>query len=541
MTLPSLNLLAASILIASQFSTQVLANPLPQDVVLASTQELVRANDAEVATLNPIKAEGLPEMHVVRDLFEGLVIQDAEGNVIPGVAERWDNQNNQEFTFYLRKNAKWSNGDPVTANDFVYSLRKAVDPNTASPNAWYLKLTEMVNAEEIIEGKKSPDTLGVQAIDDHTLKIRLSKPVPYFLAMTGHTAMMPIHKASVLANPDSWARPGNLVSNGAFILDGWVVNEKITLKRNPNYWDNQDTRLDKVTYIPFESQMAAYNRYRSGEVDITSDVPAQMANKLAKELPDAYQVSPLLCTYYYAFNTEREALKDPKIRQALSYSIMRDVVTTGITNSGHLPAYTFAHKDVAGFSASLPDYANLTQKERDDKAKALMIEAGFDQSNPLTLNLLYNTSESHKSIAVGIASMWNKTLGVNVTLENQEWKSYLDSRKAGEFDVLRASWCGDYNEASTFLSLFTSDNDRNFAFYANPDYDAVLDKAQTETDQTKRSALYDEAESILATDMPIAPIYYFMQARLVRPNVGGVPKHNAEGRIYSKDIYIKKL
>ncbi|GAD88810.1 putative ABC transporter substrate-binding protein [Vibrio halioticoli NBRC 102217] len=541
MTLPSLSMIATSVLLATQILPQAQANPLPQAGELAAKQELVRANDAEVATLNPLNAEGMPEIHVVRDLFEGLVIQDGDGNVIPGTAERWDNQNNKVFTFYLRKDAKWSNGEPVTAQDFVYSLRRAVNPKTASPNAWYLKLTEIQNAEDIIEGKKPVTDLGVQAIDEHTLRFTLSKPVPYFLAMTGHTVMMPINRKSVEAHPDTWARPGNLVSNGAFSLDAWVVNESITLKKNPLYWDSKDTHLNKVTYIPFENQMAAYNRYRSGEVDITSDVPAQMAQKLKTDLPDAYQISPMLCTYYYAFNTQREELKDPRVRKALSYTIMRDVVTHGITDSGHLPAYTFAHQDVAGFHATQPEYAKLTQKQRDQKAKALLEEAGYNAQHPLSLNLLYNTSESHKAIAVGIASMWSKTLGVDVTLENQEWKSYLESRKEGQFDVLRASWCGDYNEASTFLSLFTSNNDRNFAFYSNANYDAVMDKAQAETDQAQRNKLYDQAESILSADMPIAPIYYFMQARLVRPNVVGVPKHNAEGRIYSKDLYIKKM
>lgn len=529
-------LTALAIMCATAFSSQ--ASEF-EGVTLAKEQELVRGNDAEAATLNPLQAEGMPEMHVIRDLFEGLVIQDEFGNVIPGTAERWSNQDNQVYTFYLRQDAKWSNGDPVTANDFIYSLRRAVDPKTASPNAWYLKLTEIKNAQAIIEGKASPETLGVEAIDDHTLRFTLNKPVPYFLAMTGHTVMMPIHQKSVEAHPKDWAKPGNLVSNGAFTLNNWVVNEYIELVPNKNYWDAKDTHLSKVTYIPFENQLAAVNRYRAGEVDITSDVPAQMGIKLKKEMPEAYQVSPLLCTYYYAFNTKKPPLDNPKVRQALSYSIMRDVITQGITNSGNVPAFTFTHKDVAGFSATQPNYATLSQMERDKKAQMLTGNLALEQSKPL--HLLYNTSESHKVIATGVASMWHKTLDLDVELENQEWKAYLEARKSGDFDVLRASWCGDYNEPSTFLSLFTTGNDRNYAFYSNPEYDDLLNRAQHETDTQKRMALYDKAETILSEDMPIAPIFYYMQARLVRPNVGGVPLHNAEGRIYSKDLYIKKL
>lgn len=510
-----------------------------EGIALAKDQELVRGNDAEAATLNPLMAEGMPEMHVIRDLFEGLVIQDEFGNVIPGTAERWDNSNNQVYTFYLRKEAKWSNGDPVTASDFVYSLRHAVDPKTASPNAWYLKLTEIKNAGAIIEGKAPVETLGVQAVDAHTLRFTLEKPVPYFLAMTGHTVMMPIHRASVESHPNDWAQPGNLVSNGAFTLKSWVVNEAIDLAPNPNYWDAKDTHLTRVTYVPFENQLSAVNRYRAGEVDITSGVPPLMGLKLKKEMPEAYQMSPLLCTYYYAFNTKKPPLDKPEVRQALSYTIMRNVITQGITNNGNVPAFTFTHKDVAGFSATQPNYAALSQMERDIKAQQLFKSANHEPLH--SLNLLYNTSESHKVIATGIASMWHKTLDIDVELENQEWKSYLESRKSGDFDVLRASWCGDYNEPSTFLSLFTTGNDRNYAFYSNPEYDDVISRAQHEIDPKKRMALYDKAEAILSDDMPIAPIYYYMQARLVRPNVGGVPLHNAEGRIYSKDLYIKRL
>ncbi|WP_261815392.1 peptide ABC transporter substrate-binding protein [Vibrio gallicus] len=509
------------------------------DDFLAKDQELVRGNDAEAATLNPLQAEGMPEIHIIRDLFEGLVIQDRNGNVIPGTAQRWENTDNKVYTFYLRRDAKWSNGDPVTSSDFVYSLRRAVDPKTASPNAWYLALAEIKNAQQVIEGKLPPSALGVEALDAHTLRFTLNKPVPYFLAMTGHTVMMPIHRQSVEAHPHDWAQSKHLVSNGAFQLSHWVVNESINLVRNPYYWDAKSTHLTKVTYIPFENQMAAVNRYRTGEVDITSDVPAQMGAKLKKELPEAYQVTPLLCTYYYAFNTKRPPLDDPRVRTALSYSIMRNVLTQGITTTGNIPAYTFAHRDVAGFSATQPSYQQLSQQERDAKAQQIIKSAGISTTTPLTL--LYNTSESNKAIATGIASMWHKTLGLNIELENQEWKAYLDSRKNGDFDILRASWCGDYNEASTFLSLFTSDNHRNYAFYSNPDYDAIINQALLETDVNKRSRLYDKAEQMLSRDMPIAPIYYYMQARLVRPNIGGVPQHNAEGRIYSKDLYIMDL
>lgn len=531
-----------SIAIASIFAlsaTPSFAAQVPQGVNLAEQQILVRGNDAEAATLNPLKAEGMPEIHILRDLFEGLVIQDENGKVIPGVAERWDNEGNKRYTFYLRKEARWSNGDPVTANDFVYSLHKAVDPKFASPNAWYLKLTEMKNAKAIIDGELPVEKLGVKALDDYTLQFELETPIPYFISMTGHTSMMPLHKQTVEKYGEQWARPENMVSNGAFKIKQWVINERVDLERNPQYWDNKNTILNQVTYIPFESQISAMNRYMTGEVDITSDVPSQMAKKLKSEQPDAYRVTPLLCTYYYAFNTQHAPFDNVDVRKALSYAIKRDVITDGITNVGNLPAYTFAHKDVAGFNANQPEYSRLSQEEREKQAQALLSKAGFNKDNPVKGKLLYNTSESHKTIAVGIASMYSKSLGASISLENQEWKSYLSSRKAGDFDIMRASWCGDYNEASTFLSLFTSDNERNYAFYQNKSYDEVIEKAQLATDEVQRNKYYDQAEAMLARDMPIAPIYYYMQARLVRPNVGGYPMHNAEGRIYSKNLYIE--
>ncbi len=518
---------------------QACAAHVPPGTKLAKKQILVRGNDSEAATLDPMKAEGLTEMHIIRDLFEGLVIQDGNGNVIPGIASSWENKNNQIYTFHLRKNATWSDGTPLTAHDFVYSLRRAVNPESASPNAWYLKMTEIKNAGAIISGKKKVDTLGVKALDAHTLQFTLDKPVPYFIAMTAHTVMMPVPESTIKKYGDKWARPGHMISNGAFTLNNWVVNERVELKKNPHYWDSQHTVLTDVVYIPFENQMAAINRYMTGEVDITSDVPTQMAAKLRKDYPDAYRVTPLLCTYYYAFNTKHKPFDDVRVRKALSYAINRNIITRGVTDVGNVPAYTFAHKDVAGFQATQPPYASMTQEQRNREALQLLKQAGYDSKNPVKGTLLYNTSESNKSIAVAIASMWNKTLGTDITLENQEWKSYLVARKEGNFDIMRASWCGDYNEASTFLNLFTSDSEKNFAFYHNKAYDKAMNQAQTATQEKVKNTYYDEAEGILSKAMPVAPIYYYMQPRMVRPTIGGYPMHNAEGRIYSKDLYIK--
>lgn len=275
------------------------AKPETQEVKLADVQELVRGNGTEVASLDPHKTEGVPESNVIRDLLEGLVNQDANGNVVPGVAESWETTDNKTFTFHIRKDAKWSNGDPVTAHDFVYSFQRAVDPATASPYSWYMEYTKMKNAKEIIAGEKDKSTLGAKAVDDHTLVFELETAVPYFVMMMGHTTVKPIHKATVEKFGDQWTKPENFVGNGAYVLDKWVVNERLELKRNPQYWDDKNTVLNKVTYLPIENQVAEMNRFLSGEIQITNELPLEHFQRLKKEHPESVQVQGQLCTYYY--------------------------------------------------------------------------------------------------------------------------------------------------------------------------------------------------------------------------------------------------
>ncbi len=483
------------------------AADVPAGVNLADVQELVRGNGTEVASLDPHKVEGVPESHVLRDLLEGLVIQDAAGNTIAGTAESWSTDDNKTFTFKIRKDAKWSNGDPVTAHDFEYSFKRAADPATASPYAWYIEYTKMLNAKDIIAGKKSSSELGVKAVDDHTLVLETEVPLPYFVKMLAHTTMYPVHKATIEKFGDSWTKPGNFVGNGAYTLTDWVVNEKIVLERNSNYWDNADTAIDKVTFLPIENQNAEMNRFLSGEIDITYEVPNEQYRRLAKQYPENVVVSPNLCTYYYGFNTQKAPFDDVRVRKALSYTIDRDIVTKAILGQGQKPAYALTHSGITGFSPDLPEYAKMSQKEREAKAKELLTEAGFGEGKPLDFTLLYNTSENHKKIAVAIQSMWKKSLGgfVKVELENQEWKTYLDNSKQGNFDVRRAGWCADYNEASTFLSIAETENGSNDQKYSSKIYDDAMKKAATEAkSDEERNALYAIAEAQLAKDMPIA-------------------------------------
>lgn len=521
---------------ATSFST--LAADVPAGVKLAAKQELVRGNGTEVESLDPQKVSGVPESNVLRDLLEGLVNQDGNGALVGGVAESWETKDNKTWIFHFRKDAKWSNGDPVVAEDFVYTWRRLADPKTGSPYASYLEMTTMANAGDIILGKKSPETLGVEAVDKHTLKVTLDKPVPYFASMTVHTSLKPVNKKVVESLGDKWTSPANYVGNGAYTLDKWVVNERIVLARSKTYWDNDKTVLNQVTYLPIENQVAEMNRFLAGEVDVTYEMPNEHFKRLVKEYPEDVKVTPYLCSYYYEFNTTRAPFDNEDVRKALSYAIDRDVIAKFIVGKGETPAYNFTPLATNGLDVDMPQYSELSQKERVAKAKELLAKAGYGSDNPLKFDLLYNTSENHKKVAVAIASMWKKSLGVTAVLENQEWKSYLDTKRQGDFDVSRAGWCGDYNEASTFLAILRDGHSQNYPKYSSKSYDAQLDKALAAASDADRSAAYKGAEALLAKDMPIMPIYHYVNARLVNPKLGGYPEKNPEDNIFSKDMYI---
>ncbi|CAM3948311.1 peptide ABC transporter substrate-binding protein [Serratia silvae] len=517
-----------------------MAAQVPPGTSLAEKQEIVRHIKDEPASLDPIKAVGLPEAQVARDLFEGLVNQDAHGKVIPGVATRWQTSDNQTYIFTLRKDARWSNGDPVTAKDFVYSWQRLVDPKSLSPFAWFAQLAGIQNAEEIIAGKQPIDKLGVVAVDDHTLKVQLNKPVPYFVSLTANFSLFPVPKAVVEQYGNDWTKVGNLVGNGAFKLQERVVNEKLVLVPNDHYWDHKHTVLTKVTFVPINQESNATKRYQAGDIDITESFPKNMYQKLLKDIPDQVYTPDQLGTYYYAFNTQRAPTNDVRVRKALSYAIDRKIIAEKVLGTGEKPAYHFTPDVTAGFKPETSLLQQQSQEELNEQAKALMQAAGYGPNHPLKLTLLYNTSESHQKIAIAVASMWKQTLGVDVKLQNQEWKTYIDSRNTGNFDVVRASWVGDYNEASTFLSLLTSSHSGNIAKFNSPQYDRLLADASRETNPTALTADYNKAEQMIAAEAPIAPIYQYTNGRLIKPWVKGYPITNPEDVAYSQEMYILK-
>lgn len=489
----------------------------------AADNTLQRGNNAEPETLDVHKSSGVPEADIQRDLFEGLVAEAADGSLVPGVAESWTlSEDGKVYTFRLRKNAKWSNGDPVTAHDFVFSLRRGVDPAVGSSYAFIL--WPIANAEEITKGKvKEVGRMGVEAVDAHTLKVTLKAPTPYFIGMLTHHQAYPVHRKTLERHGDKWTRPGNMVSNGAYRLTEWVPQSHVRLERNPHYWDAADVSIDSVVFHPTEDKSTELKRFRSGELDITADVPPDQIAWVEKNLAAQFHNTAYLGTYYYALNLTKAPFRDrPGLRNALAMTIDREILTGKVTKGGEIPAYAWVPPGVNRYAGATVPWKGLSKAERLARAKKLYADAGYSKDNPLKVQILYNTSDSHKRIAIAISGMWKKALGVQTELFNQEWKVYLTTRKAKQFEVLRAGWIGDYNDANTFLELLKGTvGTMNPAGYANSEYDALMRKAESETDLEVRAKLMQKAENILLNDLPIIPIYHYTTQHMVSSRVKG--------------------
>ncbi|MFC3395422.1 ABC transporter substrate-binding protein [Brenneria rubrifaciens] len=518
-------------------SGAVSAAQVPAGVQLADKQELVRGNGSEPASLDPHKVESDVEANLIHDFFEKLVSVKDDGSISGGLAEKWEQQNHQVWTFHLRPDLKWSDGSPITADDVVFSWQRLADPKTLSPYQSYITSMYLRNAEDVTAGKKPPGALGIKALDKQTVQIELDRPLSYFLSMTDHFAVVTLPKAAIEKYGDKWTQPGNFVSSGPFTLSEWVVNERIVGKRNPRYWDNTHTILNKVTYLPIVSNTAEVNRYRAGEVDVTSTLPPHLFKSLKAELPDQVKVAPQLSTYYYKFNTQKPPFNDPRVRRALDLALDKTVIAEKVLGMGQVPAYSPLPAGMAGYISEQPEWAAWTQQQRNAEAKKLLSEAGYSAERPLKFNLLYNTSESHQRIAIAASSMWKQVLGVEARLKNQEWKTMLDTMRSGNFEVVRTSWQADYNEPSTYFDILRTGNSNNQGKFTHAKYDALLDQAVNADTLAARNTAYHQAEKILQQLVPLLPIYYYVHAQLVKPYIGGF-KPDLKAEIYSKDIYI---
>jgi oligopeptide transport system substrate-binding protein len=489
---------------------------------LAAVQILRRGNGTEPETLDPHRAEGVTAANVLRDLFEGLVTEAPDGTLIPGAAESWTlSDDGLVYTFKLQGKGRWSNGDPVTADDFVYGLRRSADPATLSEYSAILYPIE--NAAEVVAGTLPPERLGVRAVDAQTLEIRLHAPTPYLLGLLTHASTYPVHRKSVEQHGARFARPGMLVSNGPFRLGEWVVQSHIRLLRNPQYRDDANTTLDEVWYYPVENAEAELNRYRAGELDLTETVPARQIPWLRQNLPDELHIAPYLGSYVFGFNTTQPPFRDaPKLRKALALALNREILTSKISGAGELPAYSWV-PPVSGYTQQLPDWAQWTQAERNAEAQRLYAAAGYSASRPLRMQLLYNTESNHRRLAVAMAAMWREVLGVETELLNQEWQVFLQTRRSRlDTQLFRYGWIGDYNDPYTFAEILESKHGLNDMGYSNPRYDALLAAAAREADPQQRMDMLAEAERVMLEDMPIVPLYFYVSKKMVKPWVAGM-------------------
>jgi oligopeptide transport system substrate-binding protein len=484
---------------------------------------LHRGNGAEPDTLDVHKSQGVPEANIHRDLFEGLVSEAADGSLQPGAAERWQmSPDGRGYIFYLRRDGHWSNGEPVTAQDFVYAYRRALSPNTASKYAFILWPIE--NAEDVSKGNiKDLDKIAVEAIDDYTLSVKLKAPTPYFLSMLTHHMAYPVYRKALESHGRRWTRPGNLVSNGPYKLVEWVPQSHVKLAKNEHYRDQGEIAIENVIFYPTEDKASELKRFRAGELDVTYDVPSDQVPWIEANLGEVFRNSPYLGVYYYALNTQVAPFKDKvELRQALAFAIDREILTEKVAKAGELPAYSWVPPGVHQYVQQPIPQKQMTQAEREALAQALYAQSGHSQDKPAEIEILYNTSDNHKKLAIAIAAMWKKVLGVRTRLRNEEWKVYVDSRSQMKFQVARAGWIGDYNDANTFLELFKSDvGGMNPSAYANKEYDALMRQAALRVETKARAELMQRAEQVMLADMPVIPIYFYTTQHLVSHRVSG--------------------
>lgn len=486
--------------------------------VLADTLKL--AIMGEPASLDPQQISGTWENDVVGDLFEGLITEAADGKRVPGAAESWKiSDDGTTYTFALRKDGKWSDGQPVTADDFVFALQRIMTPENASDYAYILY--PIKNAKAINTGKDKPASLGVRAVDDYTLEITLERPTPYFLDQLTHYTAYPLPRHVVEKYGKDWTDPGKMVSNGAFELTEWQPQTRIVAVKNPEFHDAKDVALDEVIYYPIEERNSALKRFRAGEIDIAREFPTQQYRWLKENLPEATHVAPYLGIYYYVLNSrDGHATADPRVREALNLSVRRQVITDKILGTGEVPAYSFVPTGVNHYDIQEMAFKDMSMDERMTKAKALMKEAGYGPDKPLELTLRYNTSEDHKKIAIAVAAMW-KPLGVKVNLLNAEVAVHYEDMRQGKFDAGRAGWIGDYNDAQNFLNLLETGVPNNYGAYSNKALDADMSKAANTLDMDARESLMQDAERKALDDYAVLPIHYYVSRNLVNPKLQG--------------------
>jgi len=501
-------------------------------------QVLHHGNGSEPNSLDPHRAEGVSGNNIVRDLFEGLTGISPQGEVVPAAAAGWQvSVDGLIYTFSLRENLRWSDGSPLTAEDFVAGLRRSIDPATGNTFAQMLAAIE--NAEAVLKDQAPSSALGVSAPDARTVQIRLAAPTPYLLGLLSHPSAFPVHRPSLDKWGRDFARPGRLISNGAYTLADWVVQSHVELRRNPHYWNNAHTVVERVFYHPSEDISSELKRYAADEFDTTYEIPLVQAAALKERYGAELHIAPYRGSYFYGFNLSRPPFKDqPGLRQALTMAIDREVIVGKVMNGVALPAYSYVPPGTWNYTPQVPEWAAWPRERKLTEARRLYAEAGYSAKRPLEVELRYNTHDDHKRIAVVMAAMWKQWLGVRTRLINEEFKVFLQNRKLHQVTQLfRSAWISDYDDATSFLDLQTSTHGRNDSVYRNPAYDALMREAAATADIAARRALLEQAERLVLTDLPVLPVYVYVSKHLVKPWVAGW-QDNAYDYHYSKDLRV---
>ncbi len=477
-----------------------------------------RGNGGEPGSLDPALAEDIHAFNILTDLYEGLVTVSADGRILPGVAKTWIvNDDGLVYTFELREDARWSNGSPVVAADFVNAFRRVADPETRSVYGFLLQ--KIRNFDAIQSAAMPVDQLAIVAINERLLEIRLTAPTPWFLAALSMPVTFPVYA------PDSDSEvsitPESFVGNGAFYLDSVVPGGAIGIKRNAHYWAADSVAAEHVIYLPIVDSNSELNMYRAGELDITQTIPPTQLQMLKTELPDHVRIAPSLALYYLAFDLTEPPLDNRLLRQALNMAIDRDRLVS-LIGRGEQAAFGIVPPGVANHEGVRFAWQDLPAETRHKQAQELYRRAGYSDDMPLALRLTYDTGDIHERIALAVSSMWRDVLGIDISIRKLEWQYFLANRDSrAEWQVMRFAWSGDYDDASTFMNIFRSNDPQNLAAYANPDYDKLVAAASAEQNDQRRAALMQNAEAMLLADYPIAPLYFYVSKHMVSPGITG--------------------
>ena len=485
----------------------------------AQNQVLHRGTSAEPNSLDPHIATGNSAAPILYDLGVGLTTLDAQGRVIPGAAESWTiSDDGLTYTFTLRENLKWSDGSPLTGEDFLYSVRRVVDPATASRFASFFFPLE--NARDILGGRKDPAEVGVEATGERTLVYRLTAPTPSFLETLASNVASPVPRQVIEEHGRQWTRPGLMLTSGPYMLTEWVPNSHVQLEKNPHFYAADTVSVPVVRYYPSENQATGLRRYRAGELDILLNFPADELDWIEQNLPGHMKVWPALAVNYLLLNLAKEPFDDPRVREALAISIDREGLVERLVTPGSLAAYSLTPGAVAGYEPPRPDWADTPYPERLVRARELLAEAGFDSDNPLRFDVTYDTLEENRRTVVALAAMWQQ-VGVRASPVNVEFNQLNRAARTGDFTVLRYTWFSPNDDPDTFLGLVDSSNPNNYSNYRNPEYDRLLREANALKDPAARMEMLAEAEAIMLDDYPAIPVFFYVRRFLVQPHVDG--------------------